>query len=75
MQREKAIDMLKWDWLDENTFFNYFTIEKLISYYIKLEMIERWIKLDPETGREFFKKLIKDLESGYEFPEDFKKKK
>ena len=75
LQREKAIDMLKWDWLDEGTFFNYFTVEKLISYYIKLQMIERWINLDPETGKEMFEKLIKDLESGYEFPEDFKGKK
>ena len=74
MQREKAIDMLKWNWLDEGTFFNYFTVEKLISYYIKLQMIERWINLDPETGKEMFEKLIKDLESGYEFPEDFKGK-
>ena len=75
LQREKAIDMLKWDWLDEGTFFNYFTVEELISYYIKLQMIERWISLDPETGKEMFEKLIKDLESGYEFPEDFKGKK
>jgi hypothetical protein len=75
LQREKAIDMLKWNWLDEGTFFNYFTVEKLISYYIKLEMIERWISLDPETGKEMFEKLIKDLESGYEFPEDFNGKK
>ncbi len=75
LQREKAIDMLKWNWLDEGTFFNYFTVEKLISYYIKLQMIERWISLDPETGKEMFEKLINDLESGYEFPEDFKGKK
>ncbi|MBN2788620.1 MAG: DUF2764 family protein [Candidatus Delongbacteria bacterium] len=75
MQREKAIDMLKWDWLEERTFFNYFTVEKLISYYIKLEMIERWINLDPDTGKELFEKFIKELESGYEFPEEFKRKK
>ncbi|MDA3884035.1 MAG: DUF2764 family protein [Candidatus Delongbacteria bacterium] len=75
LQREKAIDLIKWNWLDESTFFNYFTIEKLISYYIKLEMIERWIGLDPATGKELFEKFIKDLETGYEFPEEFKGKK
>jgi hypothetical protein len=62
LRREKAIDFLKWDWLEENTFFNYFTIEKLISYYIKLVMIERWMKLDPKTGKELFDRFIKDLE-------------
>lgn len=75
MKREKAVDILKWDWLDDNTFFNYFTIEKLISYYIKLTLIERWIKLDPKTGKELFDRFMKELEKGYQFPEEFKKNK
>lgn len=62
LKREKSLDLLRWDWLDDNTFFNYFTIEKLIAYYIKLTIIERWIKLDPKTGRELFDRLMKELE-------------
>ncbi|MCG2759625.1 MAG: DUF2764 domain-containing protein [Candidatus Delongbacteria bacterium] len=73
LKREKAIDLLKWDWLDENSFFNYFTVEKLFAYFIKLTMIERWIKLDPKTGRELFNRFMKELEKGYQFPDEFKK--
>jgi hypothetical protein len=74
VKREKAIDIFKWEWLDEKTFFEYFTAEKLVSYYIKLTMIERWIKLDPQTGKELFDRFRKDLGSAYEVPAEFKKK-
>ena len=75
LKREKAIDLIKWEWLDDNTFFDYFTIEKLIAFYIKLRMIERWTSLDPATGKEMFEKLSKELEKGFELPDEFNKNK
>lgn len=69
--REKAIDFLRWSVLDEMNLFNYFSIEVIISYMLKLMMIERWLKLDPKTGEELFRRLIGDLQSGYEFPNEF----
>ena len=75
LKREKSIDLIKWEWLDDNTFFDYFTIEKLIAFYIKLRMIERWISLDPETGKEMFEKLTRELERGFELPDEFNKNK
>lgn len=72
MEKEKAVDMLKWARLDELNTFNYFTIEVLIAFLIKLFMVERWMKLDPETGKKMFKQIINDLEKSYEFPKEFK---
>ena len=43
--REKKIDLLKWKWLDDNTFFKTFDIESVFAYLLKLEMIERWVSL------------------------------
>ncbi|MBN2856913.1 MAG: DUF2764 family protein [Candidatus Delongbacteria bacterium] len=74
VRREKEIDLFKWEWLNDNTFFNYFTIEQLISYYIKLRMIERWITLDPATGKELFEKFTQEMLQGYEIPEEFEQK-
>ena len=74
VRREKEIDMFKWEWLNENTFFDYFTVEQLISYYIKLRMIERWISLDPATGKELFERFTKEMLSGYKIPEEFEQK-
>lgn len=70
-QRERRSDLLKWDYIDEHTFFQYFTIEKIIGYLIKLFIVVRWIKLHKETGREMFEKLIHDLQSSYDLPEEF----
>ncbi len=69
--RERAIDQLRWNILDEMNTFNYFSIEVIFSYMIKIMMIERWLKLDPATGEQLFRKLLGDLQSGYEFPNEF----
>lgn len=69
--REKSVDLLRWSVLDEMNLFNYFSIEVVISYLIKIMMIERWLKLDPKTGEELFRKLLGDLQSGYDFPNEF----
>ncbi|MBT3384696.1 MAG: DUF2764 family protein [Prolixibacteraceae bacterium] len=70
-EKEKAIDKILWDYLDEQTFFHYFTVEKVLSYVIKLGIIERWLKLDAETGKALLNKLIEELKLSYTFPEEF----
>lgn len=69
--REKAIDQLKWNYLNEMNTFNYFSIEIIVSYIIKLTIIERWLKLDPKEGEKLFRRLLGDLQSSYEFPKEF----
>ncbi len=71
LEKEKKIDLLKWELLDDWTFFHYFTIEKIFAYILKMEMIERWLRLDKKTGEELFNRLLTNLESSYEFPEEF----
>lgn len=71
IDREKALDKLKWDYLNEHTFFYYFTIEKILSYTLKLNIVERWIKLDKRTGEELLNKLINEFKTTYEFPVEF----
>ena len=60
-EREKKIDLLKWQWLDEQTFFKYFSIERVFAYILKLEIIERWVSLDPAEGGKLFRSLIDSL--------------
>lgn len=70
-EKEKAIDKICWDYLDEQTVFHYFTIEKVLSYIIKLDIIERWMRLDAETGIALLNKLMEELKLSYTFPEEF----
>ncbi len=67
LEREKKIDALKWNWLDENTFFNYFTIEKILAFVLKIGMIERWKILSVEKGAQIFRQLLADLKEGVKF--------
>lgn len=71
IEKEKTIDKIKWEYLDEHTFFHYFTIEKILSFCIKLMLTERWMKLDKKTGEELLNKLINELKTSYEFPVEF----
>ncbi|MCD8177687.1 MAG: DUF2764 domain-containing protein [Tannerellaceae bacterium] len=62
--RERKIDQIKWDWLEENTFFKPFDIESVFAYLLKLELIERWVKLDKEAGENTFRSLIGSMKKG-----------
>ena len=69
--REKNLDVIKWQWIDEHTFFEYFTIERLLAFMLQLEIAERWMRLDPETGRSMFDQLLDRLTRDYKLPEEF----
>ncbi|TCO09741.1 DUF2764 family protein [Natronoflexus pectinivorans] len=71
VDRELKLDNHKWQFLDEITFFNYFTIEKVLAFLLKLFIVERWMSLDSEKGKEMFNQLLKDLESDFQIPEEF----
>lgn len=71
LDKEMKFDLVKWNYLEENTFFHYFSIEKIAGYLIKLLMVDRWMKLDKEKGEELFKKFISDLEKSHEFSSEF----
>ncbi len=72
IEREKGIDIEKWNYLDDLTFFHYFTLEKILSFVIKLGILERWFALDVETGCKMFEMLISNLKTSYQFSEEFK---
>ncbi len=61
LEREQRIDALRWQWLEENTVFNYFTKERIFAYLLQLEMVERWLKTDKETGKKSFNHYVKEL--------------
>jgi hypothetical protein len=75
IDKEKALDRIKWDFLDEETFFYYFTIERILSFLIKLNLAQRWLKLNADIGRELLQKLVADLKTRIEFPEEYSSNK
>lgn len=60
-RRERMIDVLRWEWLDEQTFFRPFDVEVLLAYYLQLSIVERWLSLNEKTGEETFRRIVQEL--------------
>lgn len=73
VEHEKKVDQLKWKWLEDASFFHYFTVERLFVFLLQLEMIERWVLLDKEKGSELFRQMIQNLKDEVQIPEEFRK--
>ncbi|MBX9785318.1 MAG: DUF2764 domain-containing protein [Chitinophagaceae bacterium] len=58
IEREKKIDALRWKKLEEMTFFSYFTVEAILSFIIKLMIIERGAMLKKEEGKDFLPSML-----------------
>lgn len=69
-ERERKLDKFRWDWLEENTVFDYFNIEYIFAYLCKLQILERWVSLNAEEGEKVFRDLINDLKNEAQIPED-----
>lgn len=71
VMKEKKMDAFKWLWLDDQTFFDSFSIDVLFAYICKLDMLVRWDKLDVEKGQETFRNIIENLRGEARVPDEF----
>lgn len=72
--REKMMDQMRWKWMEELTFFNYFTIERVFVFLLQIDIIQRWLKLDKEEGNRYFRKIISSLKDEVQLPQEFRQK-
>ena len=72
VEREKKIDQLRWNWLEEHSTFKYFTVERIIVFFQQLSIIERWIPLDKEKGNKMFRSIIAALKDEVQIPGEFR---
>ena len=61
LSRERGIDDLYWEKIDEITLFDYLNFDKILGVTVKMMIIRRWLILDEETGRAMFKKLVDEV--------------
>ena len=61
LDREKDLDMLTWNKVGELNTFDYFNVSALLGYIVKLKIVERWLSLDEETGRDMFRKFVEEI--------------
>ena len=61
LEREKLLDNLRWEKINQITIFEYFTLDKILAFLVKMNIVERWNKSDAKIGKEFFKKLVDEV--------------
>ena len=66
LKREQGLDDLRWRKIDDLTVLDSLDLELILGYVLKLEIVDRWLQLDPDSGRTLFRKLVEDIRSTYD---------
>lgn len=63
VERERKMDALRWDVAEglKEEMMDYFGIGTLLTYLIHLNILHRWVALDPDYGKESFRKMVESL--------------
>ncbi len=59
--KEKQIDDLRWSYAQDMVTFDYFTVNYVLCYLLKINTIQRWKDLDAQTGGKVFAELMDRL--------------
>lgn len=65
LAREKGLDEFMWKQIGEISIFNYFDMDAILAFVAKLKIVDRWLKLDEQTGREMFRTLVGEVRSTF----------
>lgn len=62
VEKEHKIDLIRWREATELSTFDYFDINAILSYLVRIGIVARWSQLDAVRGREMFERLIAELD-------------
>ena len=62
MEKERKIDLVRWEEASELATFDYFNINAILSYLVRINIVARWARLDAARGREMFNRLLAELD-------------
>ena len=65
LDREKSLDDVTWEKIATLETFHYFDLTAVLAYVAKLHIVDRWLSLDEETGRELFRKLVQEVKGTF----------
>ena len=65
LDREKSLDDITWEKVDSLETFHYFDLTAVLAYVAKLHIVDRWLALDEEKGRELFHKLVREVKGTF----------
>ncbi|MBQ1938805.1 MAG: DUF2764 family protein [Alistipes sp.] len=62
IEKEHKVDMIRWNESLELSVFDYFDLNAILAYLVRLNIVARWSLLDAERGRELFNRLMQELD-------------
>ena len=62
VEKERKLDNIRWAELSELSTFDYFDLNAVIAYLVKVNMVARWATLDAKVGREMLDRLVAELD-------------
>lgn len=63
LEKEHKIDLIRWNEALELATFDYFNIDAVLSYLVRINLVARWTRLDAARGRELFARLLQELDA------------
>ena len=72
VERERGLDLRRWDYIEDAVVYEYFSMEKVLSFMLELMIVERWSKMSSESGRKVFMEVVDKFRKSFEFAEEFK---
>lgn len=61
LERERGLDDLMWARIEDLTQMHVFDLDVILGFEARLKIVDRWLKLDPQTGWEMFRKLVEEI--------------
>lgn len=65
LERERGLDDLMWKKAEDLVVLDVFNIDVILSFTARLMTAERWLRLDPESGRKMFRSLVEGLRGSF----------
>lgn len=62
IEKEHKIDAIRWNRAVELAQFDYFDLNAILSYLVRMNIVARWTLLDAARGREMFDRLMSELD-------------
>jgi len=56
--REWKLDELRWQMAEEYTAFDFFTLDKVLSFAVKLQLIDRWAAMGKDLGQQRLQEMM-----------------
>ena len=62
LEKERKIDLIRWSVASELSTFDYFSLDAVLAYLVKVNIVARWTQLDAKSGRKMFDRLMAELD-------------